>query len=145
MLSQYSYPIICSENFEKTVAFYEDHFDFVPKLEMKGFAILKRENWDNIYLSVIDSNHAAIPEEHKRPVQGLLLNYPVENVVKFYDYAYHEGLTLLSEPKDAACGRKHFYIEDPNGVLIDIAQNIDLQKFIEEQNCDDIYIAKSAP
>lgn len=138
MLSQHSYPIISSDKFEKTVAFYEDHFDFVPELEMKGFVILKRENWENARLSIIDSKHAALPSGYNKPVQGMILNYPVENVIKFYDYAYNEGLTLISEPEDEHCGRKHFYIEDPNGILIDIAQNIALENYEGIEICPSV-------
>ena len=144
MLSQYSYPIICSEKFEQTVAFYEDHLGFTPDFEMKNFVILKRDDYDGMYIAVIDSNHEALPAEYKRPVQGMLLNYPVESVVKFYDYAYHEGLKLLSEPKDMACGRKHFYIEDPNGILIDIAENIDIRQMLTPENCKNIVYMQQA-
>lgn len=144
MLSQYSYPIICSQNFEQTVAFYEDYLEFIPEFEMKGFVILKREQFDHMYLAIIDSNHEALPDEYKRPVQGMILNYPVDNVIQFYDQAYHEGLTLLSEPKDASCGRKHFYIEDPNGILIDIAQNVDITELLGTEDLDNMVVLNQA-
>jgi len=135
MLSQFSYPIVCSDCFKKSVAFYEDHFDFVSAFEMDGFVILKREGWENVYLAIIDSEHDALPEHYKRPTQGLILNYPVENVIAFYDDAYHEGLNLISEPKDTLCGRKHFFIEDPSGLLIDVAENIDLSALVSIEPC----------
>jgi len=144
MLSQYSYPIICSENFRQTIAFYEDHLDFIPEVEMKGFAILKRKGHDDTYISVIDSNHEALPAEYKRPVQGMILNYPVNNVIEFYDHAYHDGLTLISEPKDAPCGRKHFYIEDPNGILINVAQNIELSSVIDAKDMNKLFMVNHA-
>jgi len=144
MLSQYSYPIICSDNFAQTIAFYEDHLDFIPEVEMKGFAILKRDNYDATYISIIDAKHDVLPKEYKRPVQGMILNYPVDNVIEFYDHAYHEGLKLLSEPKDASCGRKHFYIEDPNGILIDVAQNIELSCIVGTEEINDLFVIKQA-
>jgi len=141
MLSQFSYPIVCSDSFEKTVAFYEDHFDFIPEFEVAGFVILKRQDWENSYLAVIDSQHDALPDVYKRPAQGVLLNYPVKNVLKFYDYAYHEGLSLVSEPKDVLCGRKHFFIEDPNGILIDVSEPIEISTLVGVDPCQEIFVA----
>jgi len=144
MLSQFSYPIICSEQFSKTVAFYEDHFDYVPEFEMQGFSILKRSDRDDVYLAVISSQHDALPAAYKHPVQGMLLSYPVDDVDEFYDHVYHEGLTLMSEPRSLACGRKHFYIEDPNGILIDVAENIDISAIIANSGKDDYIMMQQA-
>jgi len=144
MLSQFSYPIVCSEKFNKTVAFYEDHFGFVPEFEMRGYSVLRRKDRDDVYLAVMDYNHDALPEAYKRPVQGMLLSYPVSDVDEFYDYAYHEGLTLLSEPKEMPCGRKHFFVEDPNGILIDVAKNIDIEPFLTDENHDDFLMLQQA-
>jgi len=140
MFSQFSYPIICSDKFQETVAFYEDYFGFLPKLEAEGYVILEREGKKDVYLAIIDYEHSALPEAYKRPVQGMLLNYPVDSVVQFYDYAYHEGLKLLSEPKDSPCGRKHFYVEDPNGILIDVAENIEVSNGLTDEEGREIYV-----
>ena len=86
MLSQFSYPALSTRKFSETVAFYEDHFDFKPALEMEGFCILKREGAADHYIAVIDSEHQALPDAYKKPVQGLNLNNPVDNDEKFYDY-----------------------------------------------------------
>lgn len=144
MLSEFSYPIICSQKFEKTVAFYEDYFDFTPEFEMHGFVILKRQNWNNMYLAIIDSKHSALPDAYKKPAQGIILNYPVKNADDFHNYAYHEGLSLMSEPKDALCGRKHFYIEDPNNILIDVAENINIESLISSNENLDIRVLQAS-
>lgn len=47
MLSQFMYPIICSEKFSQTVAFYEDHFDYHVAMEMEGFVIMQRADWND--------------------------------------------------------------------------------------------------
>ena len=138
MLSQFSYPMICSENFEQTVAFYEDHFDFLPALEMEGFAILSREEWTNMYLAVIDAKHPIIPEKYRKPVAGVILNFPVKDVKAMYERLYDDGLELMSEPKDVKCGRKHFFVEDPNGILIDVAEEIDMSDVMSPEELKDL-------
>jgi catechol 2,3-dioxygenase-like lactoylglutathione lyase family enzyme len=137
MLSQYSYPIICAENFVKTVNFYEDHFEFVPAFEMIGFAILERKNWPGMYLGVIDSKHTSLPEQYRNKASGMILNYPVYSVDKTFHELYWEGINIVSDPEDALCGRKHFFVEDPNGILIDVAENIDAEALnIGSKNCE---------
>ena len=126
MLSEFSYPIICTEKFVQTVAFYEDHFGYVSAFELDGFVILQREDWPNMYLAVIDSNHSALPEEYRQPSKGMILNMPIRNAAETFDDVYYDGLDILSPPRDAMCGRKHFFVSDPNGILLDLAENVDL-------------------
>ena len=143
MLSHFSYPIVCTEKFVQTVAFYEDYFGYSPAFEMEGFVILKREDWDEMYLAVIDSTHEAIPEQYQRAVSGMILNMPVKDVGAAYQELYWEGLNIVSEPEAVLCGRKHFFVEDPNGILIDIAENVAIETVIDnsEQMKDLCYVA----
>ncbi len=131
MFSQFSYPIICAENFAQTVNFYEDHFNYVSVLEVKGFAILKREGYKDMHLSIIDKNHEQIPEAYRKRAQGMILSMPVNDVDKAYEELYWEGLEMLGEPAEAVCGRMHFMVEDPNGILIDVTKNIPIPAFVK--------------
>lgn len=124
MLSQFSYPIICTDKYVQTVNFYEDHFDFAPEFELKDFVILKRKDYDDCYIAIISSDNETIPKQYRKAVSGMILNYPVRDVRASYQQLYWEGLNIVSEPADAPCLRKHFFVEDPNGILIDIAEDI---------------------
>lgn len=127
MFSEYSYPIICTDNFVGTINFYEDHFNYLPVYEGEGFAVLRRNDRPSVYLAVLKASHAMIPETFRRPVSGMILSYPVNDVDKAYEEFYWEGLTIVSEPANSVCGRRHFFIEDPNGMLVDVAENIQLE------------------
>ncbi len=144
MLSKFSYPILCTDKFEASVAFYEDHFSFVPAFEMDGFVIMKREDWDDMYLALIDSNHEVLPEAYKRSTQGMILNYPVEDAQVAYQQNYIDGLSVLSEPQTVLCGRKHYFVEDPNGILIDVAEEVDIESLICEENQDSFRVMACA-
>ena len=122
MFSRSPYPIICAENFAQTVNFYEDHFDFKVTCEMDGFVLMKSSQAAELYVAVIDKNHGHIPERYRKTVQGMILSFPVENLQTSYDHAYWEGLTIISEPETSECGHRHFMVEDPNGILIDVTE-----------------------
>ena len=129
-MSRHYYPIILTDNFRDTVNYYEDYFDCVPELEMDCFAVLKHNSDNGIRIGVMKADHKAVPEQYRRNVQGLILNFPVEDVIKAYDHFYFEGLDIEGEPGLAPCGRRHFMIRDPNGVLIDVMEDYD--PFVEE-------------
>jgi hypothetical protein len=142
MLSHFSYPIICTDKFVQTVNFYEDFLGYVPAIEMKGYVVLKREEFENMYIAVIDVKHRAIPEAYRRPVQGMILSYPVVDVKQAYQDFYWEGLNILHDPLEASCGRFHFMMEDPNGILIDVSENIPLKAYEREDGtCEPVFVS----
>jgi len=132
MQAKYLYPIISTADLRKTTNFYEDFFDFVPVFEMEGYVFMHRKDREDMCLALMDANHADIPEEFRKPAQGLILNFPVDDVHAAYEACYMEGLDIRSEPAIAACGRRHFFVTDPNGILIDVMQEYD--PFINEQD-----------
>lgn len=124
MLSEFSYPIICTHKFVETVNFYEDYLNYSPEMEMVNYVILKRNDWDNCYLAIIDTAHPGIPDQYRKQVSGMLLNYPVNNVDQTYEDLYWEGLNIVSELTTTPCFKKRFFIEDPNGILIAVGENM---------------------
>ncbi|MFP4314377.1 MAG: VOC family protein, partial [Alphaproteobacteria bacterium] len=131
------YPIICTENYAKTVNFYEDHFDFSAAFEMNGFTVLQHKTNKTMYLAILDRNHNSIPEQYKKPVSGMILNFPVKDVRITYQQLYWEGLNIITEPEVTPCARKHFFVEDPNGILIDVTQDV---QYIQNPDMDNITI-----
>jgi len=123
MLSEFSYPIICTNKFIETVNFYEDYLNYSPVMEMINYVILKRNDWESCYLAIVDVNHPDIPEQYHKPVSGIMLNYPVRDVEKAYEELYWEGLNIISELKTLPWLKKRFLIEDPNGILVTVGEN----------------------
>jgi uncharacterized glyoxalase superfamily protein PhnB len=137
MFSQHSYPIICANDLSQTVNFYEDFFDFVVALEIPGYAVMKREGFKDAHIAIIDKDHKEIPEAYRRPVQGMILSMPVPDVRASYMAAYWEGLDIVSEPVETCWGRLHFMVEDPNGILIDVSQNVPAQGFVKQDGSEE--------
>ncbi|MCB1531941.1 MAG: glyoxalase [Alphaproteobacteria bacterium] len=142
MLTQFSYPIICTEKFKDTVNYYEDHLGFVPQFEIfQNFVILKRDTYADVFIAIVDAHSQEIPQEYRRKSSGIILNFPVEDVQKTYDEFYIEGLEVLNEPKVSICGRKHFFVVDPNGILIDVAENVPLSETVPPEKEDMISVS----
>lgn len=121
MFKDFAYPILCTDKYVETVDFYEDYLGYVPVYEKKGYVILKQESLGQSFLAIIDQNHERIPEEFRKPVQGMFLLHPVEDVCASFDELYMEGLTILGDIAHEEDGGS-FMIKDPNNVIIRIWQ-----------------------
>ena len=118
------YPIIKTDKLIESINFYEDYFGFVPELEMECFAVMTHSE-NGARIGFITHDYHALPEHQKSAAQGLILNFPVKNVNESYKDMYLEGLDLHAQPALAPCGRRHFFVEDPNGILIDVMEDFD--------------------
>ncbi|TXS58084.1 glyoxalase/bleomycin resistance/extradiol dioxygenase family protein [Streptomyces sp. t39] len=72
-------------------------------------------------LALLDHTHPTIPEGHRTPVQGLLLNFEVADVdAEWERLVVREGLRPALTLRSEDFGQRHFIVPDPNGVLIDV-------------------------
>lgn len=129
MLSSF-YPVLMSKNVAEASEFYVRHFGFEVVFEADWYVSLKRDQWE---LAILAHDHTTIPADFRRPVDGLLLNFEVEDVDVEYtrlvtDAGLPERLSIRSED----FGQRHFIIEAPDGVLIDVITPIPLSgEFVE--------------
>ncbi|WP_181777548.1 VOC family protein [Amycolatopsis pittospori] len=116
------YPVVMTDRLAETRDFYRDHFGFELTFEADWYVSLKRGEWE---LAILVPGHDTIPAGFGKPVQGLLLNFEVEDVDAEHrrlvvEAGLPEALSLRSEE----FGQRHFIVADPNGVLIDVIQEI---------------------
>jgi catechol 2,3-dioxygenase-like lactoylglutathione lyase family enzyme len=120
------YPVLLTKSVSETSNFYVQHFGFEVVFESDWYISLKRETSNTSYeLAVIDFTHSTIPDSFKKPVQGLILNFEVDDVDAVYELLIQKGkLPLLLDIRDEAFGQRHFITSDPSGVLIDVIKII---------------------
>lgn len=115
------YPVICTTNLAATCDFYMRYLGFAATFESDWYISLRMEQYPQYELAILDPTHPTVPENYQKSVQGLLLNFEVDDV----DAVYHrliqqERLPLERDLVSEAFGQRHFITADPNGVLIDI-------------------------
>ncbi|RNL81591.1 VOC family protein [Halostreptopolyspora alba] len=115
------YPVICTRHVAETREFYGRYFGFDTVFDADWYVSLRRPDPPSYELAILDHTHATLPENHRTPVSGLLLNFEVADVDAEYQRLVTEGelspeLPLRSED----FGQRHFIVADPNGVLIDV-------------------------
>jgi uncharacterized glyoxalase superfamily protein PhnB len=116
------YPVLMSDQIAATRDFYIQHFGFQITFEADWYVSLKSA--DGRYeLAFVAYNHETVVTAYQKPIQGLLLNFEVENVDAEYKRLIETvGLPLQRALKTEDFGQRHFTTSDPNGVLIDVIQ-----------------------
>ena len=119
-----AYPVICTDKITESRVFYMKNFNFKITYEEDWYVSLRSEKSPEYELAFLDYQHPSIPEEYRQPTKGLLLNLEVAKVDQEYDRLKKEGLPMLLDLKSEDWGQRHFITKDPNGLLVDVIQNI---------------------
>jgi catechol 2,3-dioxygenase-like lactoylglutathione lyase family enzyme len=115
------YPVIGTNQLRETHEFYTRLFGFETTFEADWYVSLRRAGPPSYELALLDPTHPTVPEAYRVPIQGLLLNFEVEDVDAEWERLVVQGglppeLELRTEP----FGQRHFIVADPSGVLVDV-------------------------
>jgi uncharacterized glyoxalase superfamily protein PhnB len=125
MKSTQYYPVLMTERVAETARFYEDHFRFACLFRSDWYVHLQSSEDANVNLAILDGDHATIPAAARGGrATGVLLNFEVGNADVEYERVLAQGLTVLLALRDEAFGQRHFIVQGPDGVLIDVIQPI---------------------
>ena len=101
--------------------FYVHYFGFEVTFEAEWYVSLRRHGDTPYELAILQFDHPTVPEALQKPVQGILLNFEVDDVDAEYQRLIQEAqLPLLRDIKSEAFGQRHFITRDPSGVLVDV-------------------------
>lgn len=116
------YPVVMTHDVAATAAFYQQHFGFKALFTADWYVHLQsRQGGSAVSLAVLDCTHETIPAPARgAPAQGLLLNFEVDDVDAEYARLCAAGLTVQLALRDEAFGQRHFIVQAPDGVLVDV-------------------------
>ena len=114
------YPVVMTGNVQETARFFTDHFGFKPLFESDWYVHLQSAEDGSVNLAVLDGSHETIPSPGRATVSGALLNFEVVDVDVHYRRLRASGLTVLLELRDEPFGQRHFIVQGPEGLLIDV-------------------------
>jgi catechol 2,3-dioxygenase-like lactoylglutathione lyase family enzyme len=120
MLSSF-YPVICTSKVQESRDFYTGWLGFETTFEADWYVSLRRSGPLPYELALLDFGHPSLPAAYRASVQGLLLNFEVEDVdAEWERLVVRGGLSAELELRSEDFGQRHFIVADPNGVLIDV-------------------------
>ncbi len=128
------YPVICTRRLAETRDFYVRLLGFELTFEADWYISLRRLGPPHYELALLDPDHPTVPVGYGRPVQGLLLNFEVDDVDREWErLVVQGGLEPLLEIRSEDFGQRHFIVADPAGVLIDVITTIEPTEEYAEQ------------
>lgn len=112
---------IITEKLQETKKFYTEVLDFGVSFENEFYLLLHTPN-NSAEISFLQPNHPS-----QQPIfqsafngKGVYLTIEVENVDEVYRQLKNKGISMEIEIRDEPWGDRHFAIEDPNGIGIDV-------------------------
>lgn len=125
MKSTQYYPVLMTDRVAETARYYEQHFRFTRQFDSDWYVHLQSSEDAKVNLAILDGAHATIPAVARGGrAAGVLLNFEVDNVDAEYERVLASGLDVQLALRDEPFGQRHFIVQDPNGVLIDVIQPI---------------------
>ncbi|KAB2344522.1 VOC family protein [Actinomadura rudentiformis] len=119
------YPVLGATRLAESRDFYTRLFGFEVTFEAEWYISLRRGGERPYELALLDFTHPTVPEAYRKPVQGLLLNFEVEDVdAEWERLVVGEGLKPELDIRTEEFGQRHFIVADPDGVLIDVIKEI---------------------
>lgn len=117
------YPVLMVDDVATAARFYREELGFETTFEADWYVSLRSEGGE---LALLDRTHPTIPEGFREPVRGLLLNVEVPDAAAEHARLVGDrGLPERLPLRDEAFGQRHFIVEAPGGVLIDVIEPIE--------------------
>ena len=114
---------ILTEKLAESKAFYTDHLDFGVTFENEFYLLMHTPN-RQAELSFLLPHHPTQQPLFQQPFsgQGMYLTIELDDVDTIYRKLKDKGVEIIIDLRDEPWGDRHFAIEDPNGIGIDIVK-----------------------
>lgn len=114
---------IITQKLSETKLFYTGILEFTVKFENEFYLLLQTPNQKDC-VSFLLPNHPTQADFFHKPYtgHGMYLTIEVNDVDAFHHAMEAKGVTIKVSLRDEPWGERHFAIEDPNGIGIDIVE-----------------------
>lgn len=114
---------IITSKLKETKAFYLNNLGFGVTFENDFYLLMHTPDGES-EISFLLPNHPSQQPFFHKPFQGqgMYLTIEVDDVDKVYKEIKQKGVPLRIDIRDEPWGDRHFAIEDPNGIGIDIVK-----------------------
>jgi len=114
---------IITEKLAETKKFYMENLGFGVTFENEFFILLHTPGHESEISFLLPNHSSQQPLFHSAFAgKGVYFTIEVEDVDKLYEEIKKKGVPVKIELRDEPWGDRHFAIEDPNGVAIDIVK-----------------------
>lgn len=120
------YPVFVTKDLRASKAFYGKWFDLQPAFESSFFILLISSDGSRS-IGFLGEEHPSSPPSNPamNAQAGVFLTLQVEDAKAEYERLKKAGLNMHYELKDEPWGQRRFGVIDPNGMYVDVVQQIE--------------------
>lgn len=117
-----AFPVLIVKSLDSAKSFYVNNFGFNVAFENEWYLHLVSES--GIQVAFMLPNQPTQPEIFKNQYNGsgLIFSLEVDDADQAYSHAKDKSLTIALDLRSEEWGQRHFALQDPNGVYVDIVQ-----------------------
>lgn len=119
------FPCICSGDVKKAEQFYVSLFGFNSVFSVDWYVQLQSPEDENLQLAFVKHDHPSVPEGYSSVPRGTIVTIETQDVDTLHQKAAKAGHRMVVNLRNEVWGQRHFMIEDPNGVLVDVVKMIE--------------------
>lgn len=116
------HPLTITENIKETSDFYKKYFGFEEAFTSDWYIQLAHKSGAEIAVMLPSLSNQ--PDFLQTPFagKGIVFTFETEDATKVYEKLKSKGVSFTLELKDEEWGQRHFILEDPSGVYVDVVQ-----------------------
>lgn len=116
------HPLTITENIKETAEFYKRYFGFEEAFTSDWYIQLAHKHGAEI--AVMLPNLSNQPDFLHTPHtgKGIVFTFETKDAAKVFEELQAKGVSFVLELKDEEWGQRHFILEDPSGVYVDVVQ-----------------------
>jgi catechol 2,3-dioxygenase-like lactoylglutathione lyase family enzyme len=119
-----SFPVFIVSDLQTAKAFYSENLGFGVAFENDWYLHLVSES--GVQLGFLLPDQPTQPEifHPAYPGNGVIFSLEVDDADEAYAFAQSRSLNIVLKLRSEEWGQRHFCVEDPNGIHLDIVQAI---------------------
>lgn len=120
-----SFPVFIVKDLDTAKSFYTENFGF--NVVFSGDWYIHLVSNTGIQVGFMLPNQPAQPPVFQKPYigEGVIFSLEVEDADTAFAAAKSQSLNIVLELRSEDWGQRHFCIQDPNGIYLDIVQSIE--------------------
>ena len=124
------YPVFITKDLKTCKNFYTKWFGFEIAFESAFFILLTSKGERSFNLGLMREEHPSSPPSipAMNAQAGAFLTFQTEDAKSDYERLKNAGLMIYYHLKDEPWGQRRFGVLDPNGMYVDIVEQIEPEK-----------------
>ena len=120
-----TYPVVVTTDIRSTKQFYTQWLNYKVVFESTWFLLLAPPGENSSLIAFMNEEHPSTPPSPKATKgEGMFLTIEVSSARQLHHALKTSGAVFSYELKDEPWGQRRFSLTDPNGIWIDIVEQI---------------------